>query len=259
MSTRHTGRVFDFHARLPPRPGAARTLLATMDRHGIGRAVVCAGGTVKPDTLSRWLIDGGHTETGADNDAVLAACEGEGDRLVPFYFANPHEPLARYLDRASGFRGVEVSPAVHGVALTDTRVRSIADAAGEYGHPFYTVCLSRPGCGVTEFAALAREFPNTTFVLGHLGIGNIDFHAVNLVRDLANVVVETSGGYSSVAAAAVERLGADRVLFAGEYPLQDHAVELAKIAALELSDVDAERVLYGNALRILGEEGERAR
>ncbi|WP_232212855.1 amidohydrolase family protein [Saccharomonospora saliphila] len=251
--------MFDFHARLPPKPDAARALVSTMDRHGIGRAAVCAGGTVDPDSLSRWLIEGGHVETGADNDAVLAACAQAPGRLVPLYFANPHEPLARYRDRASRFRGVEVSPAVHGVTLTDERVRSLAETAGECRHPFYAVCLQRPGCGVAEFAELARALPGTTFVLGHLGIGNIDFHALNLVRGLGNVLVETSGGYSSVAGAAVRRLGAERVLFAAEYPLQDHAVELAKIAALGLSEAERDLVLYGNALRILGEERERAR
>ena len=89
-------RVLDFHVRLVPRPGARERLLAVMDDCGLERAVVCAGGTIDLDQLSRHLILGGHVETDADNDAVLGACEGTDGRLVPFFFANPYREAQAY-------------------------------------------------------------------------------------------------------------------------------------------------------------------
>ncbi|MEO3761905.1 amidohydrolase family protein [Streptomyces sp. B8F3] len=279
--------VLDFHVRLAPRPGALGRLLAALDGCGLARAVVCAGGTIDLDTLARQLVDGGHVETDADNDAVLAACAsagegvaggdggapasegvaggdggapasegvaGGGGRLVPFWFANPHRPPGAYRERAAEFRGLEISPAVHGVALTDPRVTALVEVAADSGHPVYTVCLARPGAGVADLVTLARRFPRTDFVLGHSGIGNIDFHALALIRDEPNILLETSGGYTCVAEAAIDRLGAARVVFGSEYPLQHPAVELAKFTAIRTPPAQWRQIAWENAHRLLGEE-----
>jgi uncharacterized protein len=243
--------VFDFHVRLAPRPGAGERLLSTLDECGLERAVVCAGGTIDLDRLSRQLIDGGHVETDADNDAVLDACAGAGGRLVPFYFANPHRAPDAYRARAAEFRGLEVSPAVHGVGLADPRVAELVGVAAEFDHPVYTVCLDRPGAGVADLVGLARRFPGVSFVLGHSGIGNIDLYALTLIRDQPNIVLETSGGYTCVAEAALTRLGAERVVFGSEYPLQHPAVELAKFQVLRLPPEQWRQVAWDNAHRLL--------
>lgn len=246
--------VMDFHVRLAPRPGARARLLATLDECGLERAVVCAGGTIDLDRLSCQLIEGGYIESDADNDAVLAACEGTDGRLVPFFFANPHRGPAVYRARAAAFRGLEISPAVHGVALVDPRVGALVDVAATAGHSVYVVCLARPGAGVADLVTLARRFPQVNFVLGHSGIGNIDFYALALIEDEPNVFLETSGGYTSVAGAALRRLGAERVLFGSEYPLQHPSVELAKFQALRLPPEQWRQVAWDNAHRLIGEE-----
>lgn len=246
--------VLDFHVRLAPRPGAGERLVSTLDECGLERAVVCAGGTIDLDRLSRQLIEGGHVESDADNDAVLATCVGTDGRLVPFFFANPHRPAEAYRSRAAEFRGLEVSPAVHGVSLTDPRVAELVGVAAEFDHSVYTVCLDRPGAGVADLVGLARGFRQVNFVLGHSGIGNIDFYALTLIRDEPNILLETSGGYTCVAEAAVNRLGAERVVFGSEYPLQHPSVELAKFQALRLPPEQWQQVAWDNAHRLLGEE-----
>lgn len=249
-----SGPVLDFHARLVPRPGAADRLLSMMDDSRIDRAVICAGGLLPLERLSRQLVDGGHVEADADNQAVLDAAAGSGGRLVPFYFANPHRPAERYRDEAAGFAGVEVSPAVHGVPLRDERTEALLAVAAEVGHPVYTVCLSRPGSAVADLVALAVAYPSITFVLGHSGVGNIDYHAVDLIAPHANILLETSGGYSTVVGTALERLGARRVLFGTEFPLQHPRVELAKYAVLDLTPHEWAQVAWHNAHRLLRKE-----
>ncbi|MGV9310707.1 amidohydrolase family protein [Streptomyces sp. NPDC003691] len=245
--------VLDFHVRLVPGPGSGERLLSALDDCGIAKAVVCAGGTIGLDRLSRQLVEGGHIESDADNDAVLDACRAAGGRLVPFFFANPHRPAAVYRSRAADFRGLEISPAVHGVGLTDPRVAGLVGTAAESGHPVYVVCLDRPGSGVADLVALARRFPSARFVLGHSGIGNIDFYALTLIQDEPNILLETSGGYTSVAAAALSRLGAGRVVFGSEYPLQHPSVELAKFRALRPSPGEWRQIAWDNAHGLLGE------
>jgi uncharacterized protein len=249
-----TQRLFDFHARLAPVPGAVEKLLAVLDASGIERAALCAGGTIDLLRLSRQLIEGGHVTTDPDNDAVLAACRGSGGRLVPFYFANPHRPPREYEKRAADFRGLEVSPAVHGVPLADPRTHDLVEVAAAAGHPVYAVCLIREGSGVRDLAALAARFPAATFVLGHSGTGNIDFDAVDVIAPVPNVLFETSGGYSSVLAEALRRLGAGRLLFGSEFPLQHPEVELAKFRAVGPAPRQWAQIAWHNAHRVLNLE-----
>jgi len=185
---------------------------------------------------------------------VLSACARHKDRLIPFYFANPHRPASCYREQADHWRGLEISPAVHGVPLLDGRVRELVKIAAQAGHPVYVVCLDRPGCSVPDLLTLAREFRSASFVLGHCGIGNIDFHSLNLIAGFSNVLVESSGGYSSVANAAIARLGPRRVLFGTEYPLQHPSVELAKFAALDLDPQCWRQIAWSNACHLLGED-----
>jgi uncharacterized protein len=251
--------VLDFHMRLAAQPAAATKLFDLMDRCGIDRAVVCAGGTIDLDRLSTQLVEGGYVETDADNDAVLAGCAGSAGRLVPFFFANPHRNADNYRSRTAEFRGLEISPAVHGVALVDERVAELVGVADGVGHPVYVVCLARLGSGVIDLVRLAERFPQTPFVLGHSGIGNIDLHALNLIAPHANISVETSGGYTCVLRAALDRLGADRVLFGSEYPLQHPTVEFAKFAALDLSMECWHKVAWRNGHRLIGDEPGRSK
>ncbi|MDX2600080.1 amidohydrolase family protein [Streptomyces caniscabiei] len=256
MAVATDGReVLDFHVRLAPVPGAPDRLLATMDECGIGRAVVCAGGTMPLAQLSRFLVEGGHIESDADNEAVLRACAASDGRLIPFYFANPHRAPEHYRRAAADFRGVEISPAVHGVALDDPRTAGLVEVARDVGHSVYTVCLERPGSRVADLVTLAARHPEVTFVLGHAGIGNIDLYAVESIAPLPNVLLETSGGYTCVARAAVEQLGADRVLFGSEAPLQHPEVELTKLRRLGIGDDDWQMIAWRNASRLLGLEG----
>jgi predicted TIM-barrel fold metal-dependent hydrolase len=243
--------VFDFHVRLAPRPGAKERLLATLDECGIDRAAVAAGGTIDLRRLSRQLVEGGHVETDADNDAVLAAAAASGGRLVPFWFANPYRPAAEYADRGAPFRGLEISPAVHGVPLTDPRVDDLVVVAAGLGQPVYVVCITRPGCEVADLVALARRHPRVRFVLGHSGVGNIDYYGVDLVAPVPNIWFETSGGYSGVLRDAVDTLGAERVLFGSEFPLQHPEVELAKYRAAGISSADRKLIAWENAVHLL--------
>src|SRR6266542_5426716 len=237
----HTVRAY---ALLDPLRGLARHRItgrfAVRERGGIlfffssrGRHTRCYRDW-SSDVCSSDLTEGGHVETDADNDAVLRGCERSDGRLVPFYFANPHADPDDYRRRAGEFRGVELAPAVHGVALNDERTAALVDVAGEFGHPVYLLCMIKPGFNVRDLVELARRFTGVTFVLGHCGFTNLDLYAINAIAPESNIVTDTSGGYTIVVGAALERLGADRVLFGTEYPLQHPSVELAKLRALDV-------------------------
>jgi predicted TIM-barrel fold metal-dependent hydrolase len=245
--------VLDFHARLAPDAGEPDRLLAEMDRAGIDRAAVSAGGLLSLDQLAAQISAGGRAEVAAGNERLREQCGRAGGRLLPFFFADPAADVEAYGRQAADFRGLEISPAVHGFRLDDPAVAELVGLAAAAGHPVYLVTLGRPGTRPADLARLARRFPAATFVWGHCGHTGLELDGLTAVAGVANILAETSGCLTVTARAAVTRLGPERVLFGTEYPLQHPSVELAKLAALGLGPADRERVLGGNARRLLGE------
>lgn len=237
----------DFHAHLAQGPEALAKLLHTMTSLEIERTVVVPGGTVSPYELARRIAAGGEHDVAVDNAAMLAQCRASDGRLLPFFFGNPHRGSAEYWSHGHAYFGLKLGPAVHGVPLLDPRHEGLLDAARAHGHPVYLHCLARDGFRVEDLVLLARRRREQTFILGHAGIGQLDLGAVEAVEGEENVMFETSGGMSFVVKEAISRLGAARVIFGSEYPLQDPRVELTKARTLGLSDADLERYLRGNA------------
>ncbi len=118
-------------------------------------------------------------------------------------------------------------------------------------------------------AGVFDAFPKSTLILGHLGemlpymTVRIDegyemtFHKTKLkkmpsdyIRE--NIMITTSGKYSASALmCAIRELGADRILFAGDYPwvTPGEAVEL--IERVPMSDAERETIYHQNAERLL--------
>lgn len=113
------------------------------------------------------------------------------------------------------------------------------------------------------------RFPDATVVLGHMGellpfnLARLDDRYDFYVADppLAhppshyvrrNVLITTSGvNDSAPLLCALQALGADRILFAVDYPYQRNADAVAFIDAAPLRDTDRELICHGNAERLL--------
>lgn len=246
-------QIFDAHAHLAPGDEALSLLLKEMDDCGIDRAVVVAGAVTSADRLSRQIVEGGHVQDDADNDAVLAGCARSASRLVPLFFANPHRPASVYRRHGPDFRGLKLAPSVHGVRFDDDRVIALIQVAAELGHSVYAHCLHRTGLGVRDFVRLAARFPSVTFVLGHAGVGDLDFYGIDLIKPNDNILFETSCGLTATIRAALNRLGPHRLLFGSEYPMQSPRVELTKLEVLGLSTDEWEAIAWHNVRRFVGE------
>jgi predicted TIM-barrel fold metal-dependent hydrolase len=98
----------------------------------------------------------------------------------------------------------------------------------------------------SNIAAAARRHPDVRFIMAHLG-GQVE-SALNSIQELPNVAVDTSGtiiGAGEVAL-AVQRLGAERVVFGSDLHHVDLAVNVGKVLGAQLApDVEA-KVFGGN-------------
>lgn len=98
-----------------------------------------------------------------------------------------------------------------------------------------------------HIAAAARRHPDVRFLMAHLG-GQAET-AVNAVRSLPNVAVDTSGtiiGAGEVAL-AVDRLGPDRVVFGSDLHHIDMAANVGKVLGAGL-DAETEQRVFGGTV-----------
>ena len=122
------------------------------------------------------------------------------------------------------------------------------------GHPIFTLPWS------IEEAVVA--FPELRLVLGHMGHGNIVY--INASIDVAarnpNVYLETSGmPMHTKIREAVERIGADRVMYGSDAPFHHPRVEMEKVRVSGLSTELVERVLGTSARALfLGQTAQTA-
>ncbi|MFG2631367.1 amidohydrolase family protein [Streptomyces sp. NPDC048473] len=240
--------VVDAHAHanraLVPR------LLATMAAENVSAAFLVAGGVVSPMELSHTIVtEGPGRDVDADNAELLEAIEDESS-LAAFCFVNPHRAAGEADQKlVEECAGIKFAPGVHGIGHLDPRVQSYVDLAAERGLPVYSHCIGNGALSVESYARLARRNPEVTFILGHAGRGNFDLDAAQEIRDAENVLFETSGGFDFVIKNAVETLGAERVVFGSEFPIQHPRVELTKLA-LAVAETDLPAVLGGNIRRV---------
>ena len=86
-------------------------------------------------------------------------------------------------------------------------------------------------------------------ILRHGGAGNgCNPRGIEEVADTPNVCVDTSGGdpEAGVVELAVERLGADRVVFGSDAPIRHFGVCLAKVLGAQLPSVVKRQILWDN-------------
>jgi 2,3-dihydroxybenzoate decarboxylase len=121
------------------------------------------------------------------------------------------------------------------------------------------------------FSGLFERFPQLTLVLGHMGellpfnLWRLDDRASTMFVDAhplphppshylrQNLMVSTSGVFSDVPLLACrDALGADRIMFAVDYPYQYMSDGVAWLDAAPLDDQERELIAHGNAERLLG-------
>jgi 2,3-dihydroxybenzoate decarboxylase len=113
-------------------------------------------------------------------------------------------------------------------------------------------------------------FPGTTLILGHMGetlpfvLWRLDSRAkvTNGSRKAKllpseyvrrNIVITTSGQFApEPLACAISTIGADRILFAVDYPFETTEEASEFIEAAPISETDREKICYLNAVRLLG-------
>lgn len=241
----------------------AEEALASLDRNGIAGAFALGWGWRDPDLCRQ------------HNDYLIDVQSRFPGRFACFGAIQPRETTAALAEMeriaGAGLPGVgELMPHGQDYRLDDFSVMGpIAEALVERQLPL-VVHVSEPlghayaGKGeVTPTSAwqLASRYPDLKVVFAHWG-GGLPFYEL-----MPEVSGHLKGAYYDSAATtylyhfevfrvAAEICGADRVLFATDYPLLRQGPFLQKVRALGLPEPALDLILGQNAIRLIGAEGK---
>lgn len=185
------------------------------------------------------------------------------DRFIPFGSIHPSVSIAENLSslRSTGIRGVKLHPVFQGYRLDD---RGLYDLLGALEGEFCVVVHvgDGPGSDGTECSPqmvreIATTFPKLELLACHLGGYHRLEEAMQHIIGLP-IMIDTSWPPSlavlepSVVRNIIRRHGAERVVFASDWPAASPLLELRALDALELTQDELAGILGGNLAALLG-------
>ncbi len=248
--------IIDAHAHLSNTSyGNAELYLAQLRSGGIDLGLAVPGGMLDVRRMTDYITGQAKAEAPRpDNAYVRAACKSSAGRLRNFICVDPHAPDAlAVLEEGlrQGDVGLKLSPMTHEFSFASRAVADMAACCGRYGVPVYSHVVYSPGAGTARFVALARQFPGTNFILGHMGFGPADQEGLAAAASLDNFYLETSTGNYLHLQEACKRAGPGKLIFGSEFPLSHPMAELEKILLLDMAEEARERILGGNIMALL--------
>lgn len=153
-------------------------------------------------------------------------------------------------------RGVKLHPDVQGFKLDDYRCLKIYELCEKYRLPVllhtgdYRYDMSNPN----RLRPILEIFTGLTVIAAHFGGWSIWEQAAAELSGFDNLYVDTSSSLPFVKPEAARNMvrsyGATHCLFATDFPMWNPTEELARFAAIGLSDEDRELVCWKNANKL---------
>lgn len=150
-----------------------------------------------------------------------------------------------------GMRGLKLHPVSNlSNPFADFTVRML-DKAAELDVPVLFHSGDRIMCLPHQIGEAAAR-TDATLIMGHVGGFFHAREAIEVAARHENVILESSAfPYPRVLQDAIERLGADRIIYGSDQPAANPHVELRKIEVLDLSDRDREKILSRNIAELI--------
>ena len=197
------------------------------------------------------------------NDAVEAYC-AQHRELLPFCSFNPYMepdmPSALRVLHGRGFKGLKLYPSYNHFFMNEARMYPLYEVAQELDIPilvhigtsiFQNTRLKY--CNPVDIDDVATDFPDLKILMAHGGRMAWYDQAMTITRLHANVHIELSGilvkKFLSIFP-EMERFS-HKFVFGTDWPQVEPAKSIAAIRALPLSEEAQNRILGGNAARLL--------
>lgn len=195
------------------------------------------------------------------NDVMLDICARELARVRMFVTVNPN-----YTDHALGEIARCVSRGAIGIKLLASRraddplLDPIAEAAADAGVPvLHHIWQHRrrdwPSQEISDGADLARlaeRHPRVNFILAHISGGGDYMHTFPAIVECPNIYPDLSGSGvdRGMLDAALDALGASRLLWACDLTMETGLAKLRALEVIGLSDDELCAIRWRNAARV---------
>ncbi len=226
-------------------------LVALMEEYRVDKAIVFP---IMPLSVRDPEALGNTRDRDFKNEWVITAIKKYSGKLFGALCVNPWKRRAieefEQEFRQGGIVCVKIHPMLHQFKLSDGVISPIIDKASQLGLPIFI--HSGPGASPLEISELASRYPESTFIIGHMG-GCIEyvFESIKAGLDNKNLFIETSTILPAGVKFGVRILGAERFLFGSETPTGSHyVVELPKFDIIGLSETEKKLILSENAVKL---------
>ena len=164
---------------------------------------------------------------------------------------------AEYMLKSEKCVGIKLHPVYHGYSLEE-----YADKVFSFSSKLKAIALIHPDKRADYIVPIANKYPDTTFIMAHLG----DEYWVEAVKNAKNrnVYVDTSGissSFNQIVEYAVEQIGPERILFGTD--TYAAGFQRGRIEYALISERDKENILRNNALKLfenkLGTKNQRSK
>ncbi len=194
-------------------------------------------------------------------NAYISSLQQSDDRLIGFGSVHPLMADARdEIDRiiSLGLHGLKLHPEFQNFKIDDAVMMPIyAAIEGRLPMLIHMGDANVTSSSPARLAKILKQFPKLAVIASHLGGYSMwDQSMEHLVGK--NVYFDTSSSLAFLApkkaANIIRAHGTDKVLFGSDYPMWLPGDELKRFLALDLSDDENEKILYGNAAKLFGVE-----
>ncbi|NLF78904.1 MAG: amidohydrolase [Chloroflexi bacterium] len=213
-------------------------LVAQLDEAGVDHAVLFP----MPDQLN------------TDNKGLIPLLARDS-RFVGIASMNPNLGQAA-LDELRealgdwGFRGLKLMPVHYAFRSASTAADPLIEIAREFDVPV-TIHSGNFFCHPLEIAETASRFPDVTFIMDHMGYRYHVLEAVLAAERCPNLYLATTAVFEPhFIQMAINRVGADRVIFGSNAPMVLPRLQLEVIRALKLPAAQEEMVFGKTAARL---------
>lgn len=159
-----------------------------------------------------------------------------------------------------GLKGVKLHPDIQAFPIDDERCLKIYDICQEKDLPVlmhtgdYRYDYSNPN----RLLPVLEKYKNLTVIGAHLGGWSIWEEASIAYKDYPNFYVDCSSSFNYIkpemARDIIRRYGADKVLFATDYPMWDYKTEIDYFLSLGLDESEIMSILNINAKKVFNLE-----
>lgn len=236
---------------VPFHDGTVAGLLERMDVSGIDRSVVLS------------IATSAHQEPSISRFAVSLL---KNERLIPFGSVFPgSDTWEQTLDflAENGIRGIKLHPEYQHFDLDSDAACAIYEKCGKLGllvsfHSGHDAAFTTPiHTGPDRINRVCALFPQTTFIAAHFGgydlwtetAQKLAFHE-NLYLDTAMTRTAAKADPDDLRHLA-DKMGVEHLLLGSDSPWEDPAESVCGVRELGLSESDTQKILSGNALRLL--------